>query len=88
MIGWATLIDDVAMEAWTLVNAKNAGNATNHTADGAADNRANWTGSTLAFARPALNSARHTLRLRYCWNGDNGKDGGGSEKTAKHECLP
>lgn len=81
-------IDNVAMETRTLIDAQHAGYAADHTTDGSADDGANRACSTLAFARTALHTARHALRLRNGRNRDHGKDGGSSDKTANHRCLP
>jgi hypothetical protein len=51
LIGRATLLDDIAVKARTLVDAENPVHAANHPADHAADDRANWTGCSFAFPR-------------------------------------
>jgi hypothetical protein len=76
------------VKARTLFDAEHAGYAADDTTDGAADNGANRTGSALTFPRTAFHAARHTLRLSDGRDGDDGKDGGSSDKTANHGCLP
>jgi hypothetical protein len=75
------------METRTLIDAQNARDAADDPTDGAANHGAERTGRTLAFARPALDAARHALRLRHHRHCDNGKKRGSSDQTTIHECL-
>ena len=60
-VGRNSLLNDVLAKARTLVDAQNAGHATDHTANDAADYGADRTGGPLTVARAALDSARDAL---------------------------
>jgi hypothetical protein len=81
------LFHDVAMKAWTLINAQNTRDAAHNASDGAADDRAYRSGGSLAFPRATFNSARNPLRLRHRRHRGDGEKRGNSDQTTIHESL-
>jgi hypothetical protein len=58
------LAHDIFAEARTLVDAEHSGNATGHTTDDTANNRANGASRRAAFSCAAFRAADHTLCSR------------------------
>ena len=63
LIGRAALLDDIIAKARTLIDAQNAGYATDHATNHTADDGADRTGRSFAISRAALNSAGDPLGL-------------------------
>jgi hypothetical protein len=79
------LLDDIAAEARTLIDAEHAGHATDDTANDAADHGADGTGGSLTVARTALDATGNPLRLRHNGQRNGGDKGSNSDKTADHD---
>src|SRR4051794_39675352 len=62
-VGGAPLLDHVAAEARTLLDAEHAGDAANDTANRAAYNGAHRAGRALALPGTAFDASGHALRL-------------------------
>src|SRR5258708_5269434 len=63
LIGRPTLFDHIAAETRALIDAQDAGNAADDTANRAADNGAHGTGCALALAGAAFDASGDALRL-------------------------
>jgi hypothetical protein len=85
LIGRTTLLDDVTVKAGTLVDAQDAGDATDHAADDTADHGADRTGSPFAISRAPLNPTGNPLGLGHHGQRHGGDKGSYSDKTADHD---
>ena len=56
-------LDNVAVEARSLVDTEHPIDATDHTSDDPANNRPYWPSRTLSLARSALDAAGHSLSI-------------------------
>ena len=68
-----------------FAQGKDAGNATDDTANDAADHGANGTGGSLTVARTSLDATGNPLRLRHNGQRNGGDKGSNSDKTADHD---
>ena len=83
----ATLFDDIRAKARTIIDAQHAGNAADHTTNGAADNRADRTCGALTVACATLDAAGNTLRLGENGNRKSGDEGGSAKEMADNVIL-
>jgi hypothetical protein len=80
------LLDHVVVKARTLVDAENAVDATDNTADDTTNHGAERTGGSLAIARAAFDPAGNSLGGRRDGQHYYGYKGGKSDKSADHVC--
>src|ERR1700738_2267372 len=64
LIGRATLLDHILAKTGALIDAQNAGDATDHTANDTADDGADRAGRLFSFSRASLDSTGPALGLR------------------------
>jgi len=80
------LLDCVTAKARALIDAKDPVDATDHTANNAADDGSEGTGGSFAFSRTSLNAIGDALlRLRHDGQGHCGRKGSNSDNTADHD---
>jgi hypothetical protein len=85
LIGRVTPLNDIIVEAGTLIDAQNAGYPADHTANDAADNGTDRTRGSFAFSRASFNSTGNPLGLHYDRKRHEGGNSCYSDKTTDHD---
>jgi hypothetical protein len=84
LIGRAALLDHILVKAGTLIDAQDAGDATDHTANDTAHDGADRAGRPFSFSRASLNSTGDALGRRCGGDCNCGGNGSDSDETADH----
>jgi hypothetical protein len=86
-IGRAALLDHIAVEAGTLIDAEHPGHTTHHAADDTADHGTDRTGRAFALAGASLYATRDPVFLGLSYNRkrNGGDEGSNSDKTTDHD---